>query len=232
MLLDNQISNYKVPDEAQDLAAHRALKTARLELAAAEAAGSTFVDALRERVKELSWAMVRGHLRQAKQLAVKFARQTTSVTADDLMQDAVAGMLAAARDFDPDRGARFATYAYWQARLSIQTNLNGAGNRKRQPKCGLPRDSEGDEIDVEDAVGLSPVAEAQGRETSEVLAALLGSLPPEMREVIEAKYLRGVPYVEQAEALGVDRRVINSVASRALRHLRAVDNRKLRECLA
>ena len=61
------------------------------------------------------------HLRLAISNAVKFGRYGPD--AGDLVQEGVAGLMEAARRFDPERGVRFATYANWWIRAAIQDYL-------------------------------------------------------------------------------------------------------------
>jgi len=62
-------------------------------------------------------ALVEANLGFAAYMAGQFRRY--SVDYDDLVQEAHVGLILAARHFDPNRGARFATYAAWwiEARL-------------------------------------------------------------------------------------------------------------------
>src|SRR5487761_1292180 len=62
--------------------------------------------------------LVGSHLR----LVVKIARGFTSygLPLSDLVAEGNIGLMQAAEKFDPDRGFRFATYAMWWIRASIQ----------------------------------------------------------------------------------------------------------------
>lgn len=66
--------------------------------------------------------LVASHLRLATRIAYKFAPRGQGV--EDLVQQANLGLLRALRDFDPDRGARFITYAKAWMLQSIQRYLH------------------------------------------------------------------------------------------------------------
>ena len=73
----------------------------------------------RRRIEEL---LVLHNLKLAKCIASRYQGRTES--GDDLFTIAVIGLVKAAREFDPSRGARFPTFAYYKIRsaLSILTN--------------------------------------------------------------------------------------------------------------
>ncbi len=62
--------------------------------------------------------LVESHLR----LAVKIARGFTGygLPLDDLVSEALVGLVQAVRKFDPDRDVRFSTYALWWIRAAVQ----------------------------------------------------------------------------------------------------------------
>lgn len=83
-------------------------------------------------------ALVAAHLPLAMRQASKLRRGETQ--SDDLLQEATLGLMTAAEKFDPDLGWRFATYALWWVRASIQdytirnksiVKVTGSGAQRR-----------------------------------------------------------------------------------------------------
>jgi len=64
-------------------------------------------------------ALVAANVRLAADTARK-ARTSTALSFDDLLQEAVIGVIRAAELFDPDRGTRFSTYAVHWIRQAVQ----------------------------------------------------------------------------------------------------------------
>jgi RNA polymerase sigma-32 factor len=62
--------------------------------------------------------LVTAYMRLAVSMASKFRRYGAPM--NDLVQEAVLGLMKAAEKFDPERGVRFSTYAVWWIRASIQ----------------------------------------------------------------------------------------------------------------
>lgn len=62
--------------------------------------------------------LIESHLRLVLATAKRFHRDGVSM--DDLVSEGTLGLVEAARRFDPDKGARFATYATWWVRALIR----------------------------------------------------------------------------------------------------------------
>lgn len=58
------------------------------------------------------------HLRLVLSIAKRFARN--GVAMEDLVSEGALGLLEAARRFDPDKGARYSTYASWWIRAKVR----------------------------------------------------------------------------------------------------------------
>lgn len=75
--------------------------------------------------------MVVANTRLALSNATKFTKRGLPLV--DLFQEAVCGLIMAAKRFDPERGYRFSTYATWWIRQSIQRALADKGQTIRLP---------------------------------------------------------------------------------------------------
>lgn len=62
--------------------------------------------------------LIRAYMRLAVSMAVKFQRPY--VNRNDLIQEAMLGLMKAAEKFDPDRNVRFSTYAMWWVKAGLQ----------------------------------------------------------------------------------------------------------------
>ncbi len=67
--------------------------------------------------------LITGNLRWAFTVARKFLPLATTLTFDDLVQEAVLGLMRAAEKFDPERGYKFSTYSYWWLRQGVNRGL-------------------------------------------------------------------------------------------------------------
>ena len=75
--------------------------------------------------------LVERNLRFVLQVAGKYKGSDVPLT--DLINEGNLGLIHAARKFDPDRGARFITYAVWWIRQSIMHALAAGGGAVRLP---------------------------------------------------------------------------------------------------
>jgi len=63
--------------------------------------------------------MIQGNLRLVIGVAGKYSAMTNRITMQDLIQEGNIGLIRAAELFDPSRGYKFSTYAYWWIRQGI-----------------------------------------------------------------------------------------------------------------
>lgn len=63
--------------------------------------------------------MIQGNLRLVIRVASKFSKMTSRITMQDLIQEGNIGLIRAAEMFDPSRGYKFSTYAYWWIKQGI-----------------------------------------------------------------------------------------------------------------
>jgi len=148
----------------------------------------------------------------ARKLAFRLARTLPRfVDADALESDAMLGLVQAARTFDPDRGASFATYACVRIRGAM---LDGLRERQHLRQTEVPlvflsldkpigRDGDGRPATLGDVLpnGEEPVgAEAETRET---IAAMLRRAGPRDAQDLEDHYLHGITQEDIAARRGL-----------------------------
>ena len=134
---------------------------------------------------------------------------------EDLIQEGMLGLLAAIREFRPDRGARFATYAQVCVRRRIISAVRSASGGKHAP--------------LNDYVSLeAPLLPAEGesgdpeelfirREAFHALEAdILNSLTGLEKQVL-ARYLEGGSYAEIARSVGRSPKSVDNAVQRIRR---------------
>ena len=99
--------------------------------------------------------------------------QNGAMDADDMAQDAVTGLIGAARTFDPKRGVRFATHAYPRARGAL---LDGQRAMDHVPRSW--RTAQRQALRARTAL----VAELSREPTPDELAGRLGITTQELRD--------------------------------------------------
>ena len=139
---------------------------------------------------------------------------------EDLVQEAMIGLVKAIRDFVPGRGAAFRTYAIRCIRNQIRSAITAANRKKHQPLntyVSIYEESEGDISlsggAVPEALGDPETIRIRKEDLEERQQKLSISLSPLERQVAEL-YLEGLSHAAIAERLEKQERSVNNALTR------------------
>ncbi|MDD4223971.1 MAG: sigma-70 family RNA polymerase sigma factor [Candidatus Cloacimonetes bacterium] len=150
--------------------------------------------------------LIENHLRLAYKYAQKY--QNRGLPLEDLRQEALLGLLEAARRFEPERGWNFSTYACpW-----IKKRLLAALAKEKRATAGTEQLGERD----------LPAPELVHRENLEASPDSFFplSMPADERRVVLLSVNKGLPLKEVANRLGISVERVKQLRGKALRRLR------------
>jgi len=147
--------------------------------------------------------------------ALAHARFLIGGDTDDLIQEGMIGLIKAVRDYDPEKGASFKTFATLCIVRQQTTAIEAAGRLKNNP---LNQSVSLSDVEWETAYLVmkdpSPEEIVLDREQAEELkAGIRKALSPFEREVLEL-YLKDMGYREIASALGKPPKTIDNAIQR------------------
>jgi RNA polymerase sigma-70 factor, ECF subfamily len=132
--------------------------------------------------------LVTRHMKRAYSVAYRLLGQRED--AEDLVQDA---FLAALEKIDTFQAGR--SFAPWFYRILVNRGLNSRKSRSLRRMDALP-------AEISD-VSRSPLRDTERAELRERLTAVLATLPPRQKSIVELFELEGFSSLEIAEVLGL-----------------------------
>jgi RNA polymerase sigma factor FliA len=154
------------------------------------------------------------------------------VDLEDLIAYGQVGLAEAARDFDPARGSRFSTFAYYRIRGAVYDGLAkmswfSSTEYKRRREEQMAGERPGREVE-EDAGGTerlvdvstpAPPAVAILREVSQMLHELIRALPEDAGNLIRATYFEGLDLQQAGQRLGISKSWASRLHAQTLQRL-------------
>lgn len=162
------------------------------------------------------------HLGIARKVAARYRRHAArlGIEEDDLLGEAYVGLVVAAREFDPERGAKFSTFAFEVAAHRVCRALHAAGAARRGRGRVVPWPAPF----ADGSPSLDPIDhrrnDADGCEDAELIGRLLGALGERRRGLIASRYAGGRTDAEAAAELGVSEAAVSASCRAGLRQMR------------
>lgn len=139
---------------------------------------------------------------------------------DDLLQEGMIGLVKAIRDFKPDNGAVFSTFATTCVRRQIRTAITASNRLKHMPLnsyVSFYSDDDG-ETDLSNVLGNSEMDNPESiilaeEKREERYRAIESKLSPFEKKVL-ALYLRGLSYADISQELDKSIKSVNNALTR------------------
>ncbi|MBQ6602412.1 MAG: sigma-70 family RNA polymerase sigma factor [Eubacterium sp.] len=143
---------------------------------------------------------------------------------EDLLQEGMWGLFKAIREYQPDRGASFATFADVCVRRQLYSAIAAAGRNKHRPLNESLSLSEMEENKVHLSAGPESDPEyvvLREEEQAELQKKVWEALSPLEKKVLEL-YLSGMDYLQIAEKLGRTGKSIDNALQRIRNKIKAL----------
>ncbi|MCL2820176.1 MAG: sigma-70 family RNA polymerase sigma factor [Oscillospiraceae bacterium] len=148
---------------------------------------------------------------------------------EDLIQEGMLGLLSAIRTYDPEKGAKFSTYAEYCIRRRIYSAIKLASGNKHTPLNSYIS-LESSQLDESDTLSTSFLRVPEDRiiareQAGEVETLLYGALSRFESGVLEL-FLEGLSYKDMAVKLGKPDKSIDNAVQRIRKKLSMILQRK------
>ena len=149
----------------------------------------------------------------------------TGGDAEDLIQEGTFGLLSAMRQYDPDCGTSFRTFAEHYIRKRLLSAIKSASRLKHLPlNDGLSFEQLSEESGSQlsapsSALFQNPEDLILARERTEILYGVFSQCLSKMEKQVLSLFLEGLSYREIAEKLGKDSKAIDNAVQRIRRKL-------------
>ena len=141
---------------------------------------------------------------------------------EDLLQEGMWGLFKAIREYQPARGASFATFADVCVRRQLYSAIAAAGRNKHRPLNESLSLSEMEENKVHLSAGPDPeYVVLREEEQAELQKKVWEALSPLEKKVLEL-YLSGMDYLQIAEKLGRTGKSIDNALQRIRNKIKAL----------
>ena len=144
---------------------------------------------------------------------------------EDLIQEGMFGLLAAIRQFRPEEGASFRTYAEHCIRMRLYSAIKSASRLKHIPlNDGMSLEQLSEESNprlsaIPEAFQRSPEDLVLARESKEELYLALSTRFSKMEREVLTWYLDGLSYQAIADKLGITPKAVDNAVQRIRRKL-------------
>ncbi|WOC33607.1 MULTISPECIES: sigma-70 family RNA polymerase sigma factor [Caproicibacterium] len=142
----------------------------------------------------------------------------TFLDADDLCQEGLWGLYLAACTYQPDKGARFSTYAGICIRNCVVAAYRKAVNGRQLPPNGFVPLSEGEELSAPEAD--EPEVLLLSKERLETVQEAVQKVLTPMEQRVLKLYLSGCKYSEVAQKIGISQKAADNALQRVRQKLR------------
>jgi RNA polymerase sigma-70 factor (ECF subfamily) len=152
-------------------------------------------------------------------------RMRARLDPEDILQDAYADACRTVADCSFDTPGGFFSWLQTIVRNKITDHQRGLWSEKRDPRREVratQRTSYGDLFDRLQASGKTPSRMAARREGAAVIATSMAQLKDEYRQVIQLRFLEGLPVSEVMEIMGKTEGSVHMLCHRALKELRVL----------
>lgn len=141
---------------------------------------------------------------------------------DDLIQEGMIGLFKAIRDYSPDKGAAFSTFATLCIRRQIKTAINTSNRDKHKPLntyISIYANSDETESDITGDMGLgdsdmNPEAVIIAKEQKSYMEQKIEKELSSLEKKVLRYYLEGIPYSEIAEKIGKKEKSVDNALQR------------------